>query len=620
METNHEHLEKNEYLPAEQKGCKKGSYGCKDQLIINKAILEEVSSRKKNLTTAWVDYKKAFDSVPHDWILKCLNMYNISPTLTMFLEHSMQQWSTTLTLNHSEGQLKSRKLSINSGIFQGDSLSPLLFCMALAPLSSMLNSTTYGYKTQSGEKINHLLYMDDLKTYAKDDSEQKGLLHTVKTFSDDIKMEFGLDKCAKATFKQGKLTSSENIQIDIGTTIQQLEPEESYKYLGINEGDGIQHSKMKEKIRKEFYRRIRLITKSELNATNRMDAINTLAIPVVTYSFNICDWTEQELQNLDRKTRKILSAERMHHPKADVDRIYLKRSEGGRSLIQLEATYKVTTIGLDTYLKSKDDPLLEIATSHERQKKKYSVVKQAAKFKNQLKVPEVERAQDDTPTTYAKKVKKKAQQEVQKQLKEKWKEKEMHGRYPKRLEEGDVDNVESNQWLRTAGLKSETEGLIIAAQDQSLKTRYLRSKIIKDGTDPNCRICGKFMETINHITSGCPELAKTEYLHRHDKVGAYIHWNICKAYDIQATDKWYEHQPEQVIDRETVTIIWDMPVHTDREIKANRPDIIVKCKENKSCLLIDVSIPTDKNTSVKVVEKLSKYKDLEIEIERMWGM
>ena len=63
-----------------------------------------------------------------------------------------------------------------------------------------------------------------------------------------------------------------------------------------------------------------------------------------------------------------------------------------------------------------------------------------------------------------------------------------------------------------------------------------------------------------------------------------------------------------------------MPIQTDREIKANRPDIVIKDKQEKSCLLIDMSIPTEKNTSVKVTEKLSKYKDLEIEIERMWGM
>ena len=65
-------------------------------------------------------------------------------------------------------------------------------------------------------------------------------------------------------------------------------------------------------------------------------------------------------------------------------------------------------------------------------------------------------------------------------------------------------------------------------------------------------------------------------------------------------------------------MLWDMPIQTDREMKANRPDI---CNQGgNSCLLINMSIPTEKNTSVKVTERLSKYKALEIEIERMWGM
>ena len=73
-----------------------------------------------------------------------------------------------------------------------------------------------------------------------------------------------------------------NIQIDLDTTIQQLEQEGTYKYLGVNEGDGIQHAKMKEKIKKEYYRRIRMIKKSELNAIKRMEAINKVATPVAT--------------------------------------------------------------------------------------------------------------------------------------------------------------------------------------------------------------------------------------------------------------------------------------------------------------------------------------------------
>ena len=63
-----------------------------------------------------------------------------------------------------------------------------------------------------------------------------------------------------------------------------------------------------------------------------------------------------------------------------------------------------------------------------------------------------------------------------------------------------------------------------------------------------------------------------------------------------------------------------MQVHTDKTIKDNKPDIIIKDKQQKICILIDMAIPSDRNTSVKVAEKLSKYKDLEIEITKMWGL
>ena len=116
------------------------------------------------------------------------------------MRENMKSWKTILRLNHDKGMMTSRPIKIKSGIYQGDSLSPLLFCLALAPLSSLLNKSGYGYDTSHG-KISHLFYLDDLKTYAKNDNEQTGLLKTIKSFSDDIGMEFGLDKCAKATFK-----------------------------------------------------------------------------------------------------------------------------------------------------------------------------------------------------------------------------------------------------------------------------------------------------------------------------------------------------------------------------------------------------------------------------------
>ena len=113
-----------------------------------------------------------------------------------------------------------------------------------------------------------MFYMDDLKLYTKDDSELEGVLRTVKGFSDDIGMEFGLSKCVKATFKRGKLESSDHVWLDGEKMIKDLEPEKVYKYLGVDESSGIQHATMKQKLKKELVRRTRLILKSELNSKN----------------------------------------------------------------------------------------------------------------------------------------------------------------------------------------------------------------------------------------------------------------------------------------------------------------------------------------------------------------
>ena len=134
----------NNVLPNEQKGCKRNSYGCKDQLLIDRMILENCRSHSRNLSTAWIDYKKAFDSVPHDWILKTLDLYKVSPIISNFLKGAMTGWKTRLFLSHNCGTIQSDYLNIKRGIFQGDSLSPLLFCLAFVPLSSELNNAECG--------------------------------------------------------------------------------------------------------------------------------------------------------------------------------------------------------------------------------------------------------------------------------------------------------------------------------------------------------------------------------------------------------------------------------------------------------------------------------------------
>jgi hypothetical protein len=88
----------------------------------------------------------------------------------------------------------------------------------------------------------------------------------------------------------------------------------------------------------------------------------------------------------------------------------------------------------------------------------------------------------------------------------------------------------------------------------------------------------------------------------------------------ETTDKRHTHMTKPVYEEGDVTVLWNQAVHTDREITANRPDIIVKNKKDKTCTLIDVAIPTDRNVTQKEAEKKSKYKSLDIELQRMWNL
>ena len=127
------HLEDSGLLPNEQKGCKRGSRGCKVQFLVNKMIIEDCKTRKKNLTTSGIDYRKAFDSVPHSWIIKTLELCKVSPEIIKFMEVNMKNWKTTLLLRHANGTLTSRLIKIKSGLFKGDSLSPFFFTYLWSP-------------------------------------------------------------------------------------------------------------------------------------------------------------------------------------------------------------------------------------------------------------------------------------------------------------------------------------------------------------------------------------------------------------------------------------------------------------------------------------------------------
>ena len=96
-------------------------------MLIGQSVAKDARSRHTNLAMASIDYKKAYDSVPHSWILECLRVYKIDPRLVTSIRQSMSHWRTTL----SDNSKSIPDVTIKCGIYQGDALSPLLFYMAL---------------------------------------------------------------------------------------------------------------------------------------------------------------------------------------------------------------------------------------------------------------------------------------------------------------------------------------------------------------------------------------------------------------------------------------------------------------------------------------------------------
>ena len=216
--------------------------------------------------------------------------------------------------------------------------------------------------------------------------------------------------------------------------------------------------------------------KSKLNGGNLVHGVNTWVVSLLRYSAAFVSWRKSEVQAIDRKTRKLFIIYGALHPKSDVDRLYIPRKEGERGLTSIEDCAELAIKGLEVYLHGSEERLIQAARGNKIDGlEAVSVLKRSKKGK---------RLED-------------------------WEEKVLHGQYLRQTKE-----VRSDQcwaWLQNGDLKRETESLIVAAQNQSIRTNLVKARIDKSQADSLCGVCRKVDETIYHIVSGCSKLAQKEY-------------------------------------------------------------------------------------------------------------
>ncbi|CAH2017007.1 unnamed protein product [Acanthoscelides obtectus] len=180
----------------------------------------------------------------------------------------------------------------------------------------------------------------------------------------------------------------------------------------------------------------------------------------------------------------------------------------------------------------------------------------------------------------------------------------------------------SNYWLTSGQMFPETEGFLVAIQDQVIPTNNYKRFILKNlQQSDKCRYGCQDSETIQHVTGGCQAFAPTDYKERHDIAAKIIHQELAYKFKlIECKLQYYKYTPQCVLENDKYKLYWDRTVLTDQYIKQNRPDIIIVDKGAQKVTLIDVAIPNSNNLTYKHNEKVAKYRELEFQIKRQWKM
>ena len=240
--------------------------------------------------------------------------------------------------------------------------------------------------------------------------------------------------------------------------------------------EDINHQKVKNSVQLEYKRRLRFILKTNLSGRHKISAINTYTVPLIRYTAGIINWTNKKLHSLDTKTRKVITVHRGLHPRADIERIYLPRSMGGRGSRTLKDTVREEELSFKDYV-----------IKHEILR---AILKDTLKDSEETKKEYQQRREIDRIESY--------------------RNKPLRGQYTRMSNRQTIDEESTWLWLKKRDIKIETEGLLTAAQDQALPTNYLRSKY-DSNTSSLCSLCKEKTETVNHLIAGWKVLAGKEY-------------------------------------------------------------------------------------------------------------
>ena len=277
-------------------------------------------------------------------------MYKISHEVINVIEKTMRTWRVELTAGgRSLAEIKRyfpRRCTITVTFHNSHDLTYSKKC-------------TVGYKIyRLQEKFNHLIYLDVIKLFAKNEKELETLIHAVRIYNQDIGMEVSIENCAMLVMKSGKRHMSDGMELPNQDKIKTHGGNDIYKYFGILEVDTIKQVEMKDKIQKEYLRRTRKLLETKISGRNLIKGIHTWAVFLIRYSGPFFKWTRDKLKQMDQRPRKLNTMHKVLYPRDDVYRLYVSGKEGGGAIDSIEDSVNVSIQRLEDYIEKHERVLI----------------------------------------------------------------------------------------------------------------------------------------------------------------------------------------------------------------------------------------------------------------------
>lgn len=613
-----DHLKLGRAIPPNQRALRKHEWACQHAMLLDQAIIRDSLSREKPISVAWLDYKKAFDSIAHSYLRWVLESVNTPKKLGTILERLMSSWVTRLEIGgpNAKGKKRSAPIKVLNGIFQGDSLSPTLFILCVAPLSYAIDKAVRPCRSSTGRskgigfELGHQFYVDDLKLYARTPEELELKLTAAAEASTAIGLSLNIGKCAQA-----HSTPSERAAAHIPI----IGPRSTYCYLGIDQRILIEPDALETTLLSALLAKVKNIFASELTFGQKVHAYNSIATASLRYYLQLTGGFRSKLlgslknaRDMDGAVRKALVKEKFRFRSSCVSRLYLPRAAGGCGLESLEAVLEDSIVSQYSYLVTSSEmrPILHLYEALNARNKR-TLVSDAQKvlrtYGIEVDVSQVGESNEVSVSgqafTHPTKLKRclvgsmKAERQTRRLAA--WRALPLAGRFPNNTQ---IDLALSTKWLQVGNLSTLNARNAMAVQEGTLLTRALTAT---GDANVRCRWCDAAPETAEHITSSCQKWLPTLFLARHNAVARVILYAMCERYHLAPIH--YSQNVPAVLENGECKILWDQTVMTRKPLRHNKPDMVVFDKKAKRILLIEVSTARATGLVAQRCLKINRY-------------